>query len=205
MYVFQEDVTASEVNKAWLLTDRLEINGRITFVSNLDELLEMIMELFREIRARLHSIVTDSFDNVKTNIGFSFDEFALIVFKSDPYLPESTVANMFNIAVEETTKIKLINNDLDEISLVGWLSAPIKGELSKRDTRTYCKLARRTGALSEKQRLNNDALVSKVKLMSSLDGRQRYRVAERKCSLLVGPLEFIQKKTLYEFDKLSTQ
>ena len=66
MYVFQEDVTASEVNKAWLLTDRLEINGRITFVSNLDELLEMIMELFREIRARLHSIVTDLFDNVKT-------------------------------------------------------------------------------------------------------------------------------------------
>ncbi len=172
------------IHDAWLLVDeRNSLNCRDNFICELDIFCDLCLTVYSELQDEMKKILWGYFQTYNSKRSPTFDDFSLLVFQADPRISEATVADMLEFALDETKSFNsgssddtTTNGETEHVNLQSFLKAAAKYGFFACDCRTFGTRVG-TGLEAEKARLQYDKFLSNVKLLDSLDLRQRYKIA----------------------------
>ena len=172
-----------DVHDAWLLVDeRNSLNCRDNYVCDLDKFCDLCLNAYNDLRDEMRKVLWGNFQTYNSKRTPTFDDFSILVFQADPRMSEATVADMLEFALDETKKSRRNENnntgddDVENVNLQSFLKAAAKYNLFACNCRTFGTRVG-TGLEAEKARLSYEKFLTKVKILDTLDVRQRYKVA----------------------------
>lgn len=180
------EAAAAGLDASWLMLDEEHtVRGRDEFAISLDEIIRICLVQFlalrRQMKARLKLVFRDFDARRHHDAGASFDDFALMVFQVDPTVSTSASMALFETCIEKAAaehRLKHGEDDENEdITPSAWVKTAVQYGLLRGWSKTFGKRVRATNGQRSREIESNKQLIEKVKLLKSLDPRQKHKLA----------------------------